>query len=370
MGEVIKNGPDHDIEETMKAQADKGGEIDSWGQFLMVGLPGPRADALARELVRDLKVGGIILFARNIETPEQVWELCRDLQQEAQAVSDRPLLIAVDQEGGTVQRLKAPFTIIPGARELGLKASAAQVEALARQVARELSMVGINVDLAPVLDVARGPESPQWDRSFGADPELVARLGAAAIKGFLAGGVIPVAKHFPGLGDTRVDSHKDLPRSLAGDPQRQVDLIPFREAVNSGAPAIMTAHLVVPEWDSRPATLSPEILGNRLRRDLGFAGVIITDDLEMGAIATRQAVPDAAREALVAGADLLLICNNIEAVWDTARVLAGERGLTPQAGDAALRLRRLRERINLPSHGLQEVREYFRLPPEARGRRG
>jgi beta-N-acetylhexosaminidase len=350
----------------MSAQTGNSREIDFFGQFLMVGLPGPRADAAARELVRDLKVGGVILFARNIESPEQVWELCRDLQQEAQAVGDKPLLIAVDQEGGPVQRLKAPFTIIPAGRKLGQKGAAAEMEALARRVGRELGLVGINMNLAPVLDVARGPESPLWDRSFGPDPEAAARLGAAAIKGYLAGGVMPVAKHFPGLGDTRVDSHKDLPRSQSDDPERRTDLIPFQYAIAAGIPAIMTAHLVVPQWDSRPATISPVILGDKLRRDLGFGGVIITDDLEMGAIATRQAVPEAAREALVAGADLLLICNNVEAVWDTVRLLARERGLIPRAEDAARRLRRLREGISPPGHGLEEVKEYFRTPPERR----
>jgi beta-N-acetylhexosaminidase len=317
-------------------------------------------------MVRDLQVGGIILFARNLETPEQVWELCRDLQQEALAVSGLPLLIAVDQEGGPVQRLKAPFTLIPPARNLGLEATAPQVEALARQTARELSLVGINVDLAPVLDVARGPECPLWDRAYGQDPELVAELGAAAIRGYLSGGVLPVAKHFPGLGDTVADSHVDLPLSQSGDPTREIDMIPFRRAVAAGVPLIMTAHLVVPEWDSRAATLSSIILQEKLRRGLGFDGVIITDDLEMGAIATKQSAPEGAREALEAGADLLLICNNREAVGDTARLLAGDSSLVPLARDAARRLRFLRQRISLPSSGLQEVKEYFRLLPEDR----
>jgi beta-N-acetylhexosaminidase len=333
----------------------------------MVGLPGPRMDAVAREMVRDLKVGGIILFARNIETPEQVWELCKNLQQEALAVSGRPLLISVDPEGGPVQRLKAPFTIIPPARQLGLAATALEVETLARQTARELSLVGINVNLAPVLDVARGPDCPLGERAYGQDPELVALLGTAAIRGYRAGGVLPVAKHFPGLGDTRVDSHVVLPLSQSGDPLREMDMIPFRRAVAAGVPLIMTAHLVVPEWDSRAATLSPVILQEKLRRDLGFQGVIITDDLEMGAIATQQAAPEGAREALGAGADLLLICNNWQEAWETARLLAGDSALADRARDAAGRIRRLREGISLPAHGLQEVKEYFRKPPEGRG---
>lgn len=338
------------------------GEPSFWGPLLMMGLPGPRVDDVARELVRDLKVGGIILFARNLESPEQVWELCRDLQQEALAAGGLPLLIAIDQEGGPVQRLKAPFTIIPPARKLGLAATVPEVESLARQTARELSLVGINVNLAPVLDVAREPDCPLWERSYGQDPELVGLLGTAAIRGYRAGGVLPAAKHFPGLGDTRVDSHLDLPRSQSGDPLRETDMIPFRRAVAAEVPMIMTAHLEVPEWDHRAATLSPVILQEKLRRDLGFQGVIITDDLEMGAIATRQEAPEGAREALQAGADLLLICNNYPAAWETARLLARDQALLPRARDAARRLRRLREGLSLPFPSRQEVKEYFRNP--------
>ena len=257
----------------------------AWGQVLMVGIPGPRMEAVARELVRDLKVGGVILFARNIESPEQVWELTRDLQREALTATGRPLLLAVDQEGGRVQRLKAPFTVIPAARDLGATSTPDEVERLAGQVARELALVGLNVNLAPVLDVPRSPACPQWDRAYSSDPETAAAYAVAAIRGYLAGGIIPVAKHFPGLGDTLVDSHELLPLAQSGDPQREVDLLPFRRAVAAGVPMVMTAHLAVPEWEARPATLSPVALQVWLRQRLGFDGVIITDDLEMGASA-------------------------------------------------------------------------------------
>jgi beta-N-acetylhexosaminidase len=154
----------------MAASGNKG-ELSSVGPLFMVGLPGVKVDQEARELVRELRVGGIILFARNLETPEQVWELTRDLQQEARDSGDLPLLIAVDQEGGSVQRLKAPFTLIPAGRDLGQNSTAGQVEDWARTVGRELALVGINMNLAPVLDVARTPRCPLWDRSFGSDPE-------------------------------------------------------------------------------------------------------------------------------------------------------------------------------------------------------
>jgi beta-N-acetylhexosaminidase len=330
-----------------------------WGQLLMVGIPGPRMDAEARELIRDLKVGGVILFARNIENPEQVWELNRDLQQEALAATGRPLLIAVDQEGGRVQRLKEPFTIIPPARTLGTTKTPKDVARLARHVARELSLVGINVNLAPVLDVPRSPRCPLWDRTYGRDPEHVARYALAAIKGYMSGGIIPAAKHFPGLGDTGVDSHEVLPLAQSGDAERVVDLLPFQQVVAAGVPMVMTAHLKVPEWDERPATLSPVALQDRLRGRLGFKGVIITDDLEMGAIATSLPAPQGAKEALAAGADLLLICNNWEAAWETARLLATEAALNDRGREAAAHLSVLRETLSTRQSELKTVQAYF-----------
>jgi len=339
----------------------EGQASEGWGQFLMVGLPGPRLDQVAAGLVRDLKVGGIILFARNIEAPEQVWELTRALQQEALEAAGRPLLIAVDQEGGPVQRFKSPFTLIPAARALGARAQEAEVEALARQVARELALVGVNLNLAPVLDVARGPDCPLWERSYSADPERAAALGAAAIRGYLAGGVLPVAKHFPGLGDTTVDSHQALSLAQSADPARSADLLPFRRAAAAGVPAVMTAHLQVPQWDSQPATLSPVALGTWLRGNLGFEGVVITDDLEMGAIAASLSAPQAGLAALEAGADLLLICTDWQKAWDTAALLAGEAP-PHRAREAGDNLTRLRRRLVGASASLEQVREYFRTP--------
>lgn len=342
----------------MVSWSDKG-EPRAVGPLFMAGLPGPRVDRAARELVRELKVGGIILFARNLEGPEQIWELTRDLQQEARDSGDPPLLIAVDQEGGPVQRLKAPFTLIPPARELGLSSTAGQVEALARTVARELALVGLNMNLAPVLDVARNPRNPLWERSFGTDPEKVADLGEAAIRGFKQEKVVPVAKHFPGLGDTSVDSHQALPTVQDPDPERNTDLLPFRRVVATGTPVIMTAHLHIPAWDSRPATLSSVALQDWLRQRLGYQGVIITDDLEMGAIAAGAAVPDAAGQALEAGADLLLVCSPGDMVWEAARRLSRDPALSRVARQAGSRVHALRARLARAPADKAAVKAYF-----------
>ncbi len=329
------------------------------GQLFMVGLPGPRLDPVARELVQDLGVAGIILFARNLESPEQVWELTRDLQELALAVQGRPLLIALDQEGGPVQRLKAPFTLIPPPRELGLTATPAAVEALFRQVARELALVGVNLNLAPVLDVARSPSCPQWERSFGPDPQRVAALGAAAIRGMLAGGILPVAKHFPGLGDTLRDSHQELPTATSPDPAREADLSPFAAAIGAGVPVVMTAHLRVPAWDRLPGTLSGVAIQEWLRGNLGFTGVVMTDDLEMGAIREETPVPRAAVQALAAGADLLLICEHWQLAWEAAALLRGESDLQVRAQEAAHRLAALRRRLKPGGASRSDLRQYF-----------
>jgi len=316
-------------------------------------------DAVARELVRDLKVGGVILFSRNIESPEQVWELNRDLQREAAAAGSLPLLLAVDQEGGRVQRLKAPFTIIPPARELGTSCTPEEVERLARQVGRELALVGFNVNLAPVLDIPRTPACPLWDRAYGSSGKQVARYAMAAVRGYMSGGVIPVVKHFPGLGDTEADSHEVLPVAKSADPLREEDLLPFRRAVHAGVPMVMTAHLSVPEWEAQPVTLSPVALQEWLRRRLRFEGVIITDDLEMGAIATRLPAPQGARAALTAGADLLLICKDWQAAWESARLLSEDDSLAPRGREAAARLSGLRAILPPQRADLEAVQAYF-----------
>ncbi|MDD3581303.1 MAG: glycoside hydrolase family 3 N-terminal domain-containing protein, partial [Desulfobacca sp.] len=177
----------------------------------MVGIPGLTLNDAACYLIEELQVGGVILFRRNLESPQQVATLTRDLQELAFAATGRHLLMAIDQEGGPVQRLQPPFTQMPAGREWGQQDDPRAVARLTAQVGREMRLVGINMNMAPVLDVARGVESPLWQRSYGSEPEKVARLGLAAMRGFTAGGVIPVAKHFPGLGSTTLDSPQDTP---------------------------------------------------------------------------------------------------------------------------------------------------------------
>jgi beta-N-acetylhexosaminidase len=284
---------------------------------VIVGIQGlvPTADEL--ELI-GRGVGGVVLFRRNVESPQQVAALSRTLK----AAAKGPLLISIDQEGGRVQRLRAPhWTELPSMRRLGEIDAAggisgmsgtALADRLGRLVARELTACGIDYDYAPVLDVDTNPNNPVIaDRSFSRDPARVARLGVAFAKGLEAGGVASCAKHFPGHGDTSQDSHKVLPR-LAHDRERlwQVELVPFVAAARAGLASVMTAHVRFEAFDRLPATLSPQAL-QLLRRDVGFQGACISDDLEMKAIADTYGVVDGAELAVSAGCDGVLVCHTL-----------------------------------------------------------
>lgn len=282
-------------------------------QVMMVAFAGPALTPDVREMVGRYGVGGVILFQDNIGTltPQQVLELTTELQ--ALATTDGagiPLLIAVDQEGGPVNRANTGTTILPGNMALGAAASETLAYEAARAVGRELRAMGINMNLAPVVDVNSNPRNPVIGvRSFGADPALAGRLGAAAVRGYQDGGVLAVAKHFPGHGDTDVDSHLDLPVIRHGlERLEAVEFPPFRAAISAGVAGVMTAHVAVPTLDpdpERPATLSAATL-TRLRAMLGEDGLIISDDLEMGAIVAQYHTAEAAVAAFVAGADILL----------------------------------------------------------------
>lgn len=322
----------------------------------MVGFEGHAASADVRRLIRDYRAASVILFARNVDTPEQVAELVRELQAIARdAGHELPLLIAVDQEGGRVARLRAPWTEWPPLRALGRLDSEEHARRMGEALAAELVACGIRCDFAPVVDVDTNPRNPViGDRSFGDDPERVGRLGAAMIRGLQDGGVVACAKHFPGHGDTDVDSHLALPavdhsRSRLED----VELRPFRAAIAAGVASIMTAHVLVRELDDRlPATLSPVVIDGLLRRGLKYDGVIVSDDLEMKAVADRWRPSESAPLAAQAGCDLLPVCKDhdaqAEAIEGLVRAVETE-ALAWKAMDAACaRLRLLKERFLLP----------------------
>src|SRR5918996_1322629 len=279
------------------------------GQLLIGSLPGTTITPEMRSLAKEFQLGGVILFSRNIEAPEQVAELAYDVQSLA---TELPLWVSVDQEGGRVARLKAPFTEWPPMAVLGRSGDEKLAGRFARALAAELRAVGVTLDYAPVLDIHTNPKNPViGDRALADDAQLVARLGVAIIKGLQENGVAACGKHFPGHGDTSVDSHFDLPLvEHPPDRIRRVECVPFRAAIAADVAFMMTAHVLVPSIDDeRPATLSPRIVRDMLRDELGFRGVIVGDDLEMKAVARQFTVPDAAVQAIAAGCDGLLICS-------------------------------------------------------------
>jgi len=303
-----------------------------------------------RSLAREFSLGGVIFFARNIEAPEQVAELSHDVQGLA---STLPLWVSVDQEGGRVARLKAPFTVWPPMATLGRSGDEALARRFAKALATELRAVGITLDYAPVLDIHTNPKNPIiGDRALAEDAASVARLGAAIIQTLQDTGVAACGKHFPGHGDTSVDSHLDLPLvEHPPDRIRRVELVPFREAIRAGVAFIMTAHVLVPSLDEeQPATLSRRIVYGMLRDELGFDGVILSDDLEMKAIAKSYSVPDAAVKAIAAGCDGLLICSgdvDAQAATLEALIRAVEQDVIPykRLEDALKRGRSAKERF-------------------------
>ncbi|MBW2454220.1 MAG: beta-N-acetylhexosaminidase [Deltaproteobacteria bacterium] len=281
------------------------------GQLIVGGFA---ATELSPRFARELSAGrraGAILFRRNIGSIDQVARLNRSIV--AAAPRDLPPFIAVDQEGGRVARLGSPFLKLPPMRQLGRIGQPDLTERVAAELGAELSVLGFNLDFAPVMDVDSNPENPViGDRSFGREPAVVAAQGLAVVRGLQGQGVLACAKHFPGHGDTSVDSHLALP-VVTHDRNRldQVELPPFRAAARAGVAAMMSAHVVFPALDGAvPATFSPHICTTLLRREIGFDGLLFTDDLEMGAVAADHSIEQSAVRAVEAGCDVLLICSD------------------------------------------------------------
>ncbi len=329
------------------------------GQLLVVGFWGTTATPEIVDLIQNYHAGSIILFSRNVQDAQQVLELTHSLQMIAKAAGQRsPLLIAIDQENGMVQRLGQGTTLFPGNMALGAIGSEQIAYDVAQATGRELKALGINMNLAPVVDVNNNPTNPVIGvRSFGEDPHQVARLGAAAVKGYRAGGVIATLKHFPGHGDTAVDSHLALPTiPYTLERLEEIELIPFRSGIEAGADSVMIAHISFPDMldksafyarqDVLPATVSPAVVQGLLREKLGFEGVIISDCLEMKAIADTIGTERGAVMALQAGIDLALVSHtymrqrgSVEAIQSAVQTGELSPEVVRQAAERVLRLK-------------------------------
>ncbi len=255
-------------------------------------------------------VGGVIFFARNVGLPEEVAETTNAIKR----LAARPLFLALDQEGGQVSRLKQGFTEVPPMRAVGATGNVALAREVGGLIGREVRAVGFDMNYAPVLDVDTNPANPIIAaRSFGRTPEIVSEFGVALLAGLEGAGVAACGKHFPGHGDTSQDSHLELPR-LPHSLERleQVELRPFAAAVKAGIPSIMTAHVIFEPLDTYPATMSRAVLHGLLREKIGYDGMIVTDDIEMRAIADNYGVEETVVRGINAGVDHFLCCHTAE----------------------------------------------------------
>ena len=278
----------------------------------MVSLRGEEIAEEEKRLLKDYPFGGFILFSHNLKEPKQIHSLCRTVWETSKQV---PPFIAIDQEGGRVHRLPAPFTRFPSAYALGRTRNPDLAYRFGLATAQELAAVGINLNFAPVLDVHSNPDNPViGDRSLSSNPGQAAALGWAIIEGLRDGGIIPCGKHFPGHGDTITDSHVELPVVEKDLPKlKAVELAPFVHACRNRVESLMTAHVLYPSLDPiYPATLSEAIVGDLLREELGYQGVVFTDDLEMKAISENFALQEAVTLGVNAGVDVLLFCHDKE----------------------------------------------------------
>jgi len=327
------------------------------GQLAFAGFAGHSIPQDLRLLAREFDLGGITLFARNVEAPEQVAELARDAQSLAKEL---PLWVSTDQEGGRVARLKTPFTVWPPMLTLGRSGDAKLAERFARALAAELRAVGVSLDFTPVLDILTNSKNPViGDRALAERAEDVATLGAVIIRTLQQEGIAACGKHFPGHGDTSTDSHHELP-IVEHPPDRleRVEWMPFRAAIEADVACIMTAHVLVPALDdARPATLSPRIVDGILKRKLGYSGLVVTDDLDMKAISATYGASDAVVAAIAAGCDAVLMCGTsqeMQAGALEALIHSVESGTLPlkRVEDALARHRRVKERFLAPTRPL------------------
>ncbi len=360
------------------------------GQLLCLGWMSPdcllNINAQARTCVQEWKAGGMVVMGRNISPgvrplPPIDVPSVHAMLTELQDISDIPLLLATDQEGGRVARFGTPpFTRMPDVLAIGDRNDAPLAYEAALVTARELAAVGINWNFAPVADVNSNPDNPViGDRSFGSTVEVVVPMVTAQVRGYREGGVLSCAKHFPGHGDTAVDSHYDLPHlPFAPDTISERELVPFRAAIEAGIPTIMTAHILFPAFDTElPATMSRSIITGLLREQLGFTGLTVTDCLEMKAIATHWGTAQGAVRAIQAGVDMVMVCHTFDRQRETREALlaAARSGeISPERVDEAVGrvLAAKYEALTMPRPALSvvgspdhvAVRERFTVPSD------
>ncbi|MGH8228686.1 MAG: beta-N-acetylhexosaminidase [Steroidobacteraceae bacterium] len=322
---------------------------------LMIDLAGPAIETEERELLRHPLVGGVILFTRNFTGSQQLASLTASIRESRSP----PLVIAVDHEGGRVQRFKAPFSLLPAARRIGQafdldpRAGLALARHMGWLMAAELRSHGVDISFAPCVDLDRGMSAVIGDRALHARADAVGQLAAAYVQGMRTAGMAATAKHFPGHGAVRADSHRELPVDRRPFPDLVDDLAPYRRLIEGGLPAVMMAHVEFPEVDARPASFSSRWIRGVLREDLHFQGAVFSDDLSMGGAARDADIVERAERVLAAGCDVVPVCNDRAAVVSLLERLHVEPHPASQA-----RLVRMRGRGGLPFAELRSGAEW------------
>lgn len=360
--------------EEIKSQRDEVKElIDSMsinekiGQLMIVGFNGTSVNENLNDLVKNSYIGGVILFKDNVESLDGVTELINNIKL-LNIENKIPLFISVDEEGGVVSRTPNEFLKLPSSLSIGAYNNENMSYKVGEIIAQELKLMGYNMDYAPVLDVLSNPNNTViGSRAFGRDVDTVSNLGVSVMKGISENNVISVVKHFPGHGDTSVDSHYGLPlveKSL--EELKELEFIPFQWAINNGADVIMVSHILLQSIDSEnPATMSKKIISNILRNEMNFDGVVISDDMTMAAIMDNYDIGEASVKAINAGVDIILVChgydNEMQVLNSISEAVNSGEITEERLNESVYRILSLKNKYNLSdttkvnSIGLQEI---------------
>lgn len=331
------------------------------GQMIIAGFDGTTVDISARDLINKYKLGGLIVYQPNVKDAAQLASLTNWIKI-ANTRNKIPLFISVDQEGGRVNRMPSSIINTPSARTIGHTNSEQYAYNIGNIIAKELAAFGFNTDFAPVLDIQSNPNNTViGDRSFGSTPSLVSKLGVSMMKGISAGQIIPVVKHFPGHGDTSIDSHLELP-VVTNDLSRlkSFELIPFSNAFKNGADMVMVAHILMQKLDSKyPASMSQTVITDLLREQLGFWGVVITDDMTMGAIVKHYTLEAAVVRSVNAGSNIILVGHgkdNVAAVYNSLYAAVTNRTISEDSiNKSVYRILALKHKYNINNNEVSPV---------------
>lgn len=324
------------------------------GQLIIAGFDGIALDDNAKSLIKDDKIGGIILFGENVESVPQLVNLTNSIKFENSS-NKIPMFISVDEEGGSVSRMPKELRKFPSNRIIGDRNDDKLSYNIGKMIGKEIRSFGFNMNYAPVLDINSNPNNKViGNRSFGNNVEVVSRLGIQTMKGLMDSNAISVVKHFPGHGDTSIDSHISLP-VVEKDLEKlnSFEFIPFKKAIENGVDAIMVSHILLTQIDkNNPATMSKAVVSDILRGNLGFNGVIITDDMTMGAITQNYSIENAAINSINAGTDIILVCHQYKNIKSTIEAIKKAVNVNKtiseeRINESVYRILKLKEKYNL-----------------------